>query len=255
MDIAGTVNGVTATGSGNTLSVDTSALSMDMTLDAGTAQGTNLGFNITGGGAVFQIGPTVSTTQQARLGIQSFSTGDLVGVDGRLSDLGSGGTADLATSPTKAAQIVNEVANQVTSLRGRLGAFQQSTLDSNINSLNDAVQNLTSAKSSIQDADFAAASAALTRAQVLVQSGTAVLSIANHIPDNVLGPAEAVERRRVDLALRSAPAFGADRIFLGLTRSHFRHLDIFSTFTSLPRGPWPLTAGRSAPVLPSLPIS
>ena len=77
-DIAGTVNGVTATGAGNTLSVDNSALSMAMTLAAGTAANTSLGFNITGGGAVFQIGPNVNTMEQARLGIQSFSTGELV---------------------------------------------------------------------------------------------------------------------------------------------------------------------------------
>jgi len=45
-------------------------------------------------------------------------------------------------------------------------------VDSNINSLTDAVTNLTAAQSSIQDADFAAESANLTRAQILVQSGT-----------------------------------------------------------------------------------
>jgi len=183
-DIAATVNGMTATGAGNTLSVDNSNLSMAMTV-APTTVG-NIGFNITGGGAVFQIGPTVTTSQQARLGIQSVNTSNLGGVDGTLYNLGSGGTASLATDPTKAAAIVTEAASQITSLRGRLGAFQQATLDTNINSLNDAVTNLTSAQSSIQDADFATESAALTRAQVLVQSGTAVLSIANHLPDNVL---------------------------------------------------------------------
>ena len=88
--------------------------------------------------------------------------------------------------PQTAAQIVNEAVNQVTSLRGQLGAFQSATLDSNIASLTSAVTNLTSAKSSITDADFAAQNAALTQAQVLVQSGTAVLSIANHEPQAVL---------------------------------------------------------------------
>ena len=38
----------------------------------------------------------------------------------------------------------------------------------------------------IQDADFAAETANLTRAQVLTQSGTAVLQIANRGPQNVL---------------------------------------------------------------------
>ena len=81
---------------------------------------------------------------------------------------------------------MDEVLTKVTQLRGRLGAFQRTTLDSNIVSLSDTLANLTEAESSIRDADFAAESAALTRAQILVQSGTQVLSIANQNPQNVL---------------------------------------------------------------------
>ena len=62
----------------------------------------------------------------------------------------------------------------------------RTTLETNIASLNDTATNLTQAQSSIRDADFAAETAALTRAQVLVQSGTQVLSIANQSPQNVL---------------------------------------------------------------------
>ena len=56
----------------------------------------------------------------------------------------------------------------------------------NIASLNDTISNLTEAESKIRDADFAAETAKLTRAQILVQSGTAVLQIANKNPQNVL---------------------------------------------------------------------
>jgi flagellin len=52
--------------------------------------------------------------------------------------------------------------------------------------LNDTLTNLTEAESLIRDADFAAETAALTRAQILVQSGTTVLAIANQNPQNVL---------------------------------------------------------------------
>ena len=52
--------------------------------------------------------------------------------------------------------------------------------------LNDVLENLTDAESQIRDADFAAESARLTRAQILVQSGTSVLAIANQNPQNVL---------------------------------------------------------------------
>ena len=126
------------------------------------------------------------SNQQARIGITSVNTAKLGGVSGKLFQLGSGGTADLASDPTTAARIVDEAINQITSLRGRLGAFQRTSLETNKNALNDTLVNLTEAESTIRDADFAAETAALTRAQILVQSGTTVLQVANQNPQNVL---------------------------------------------------------------------
>ncbi len=181
-DIAGTVNGTQATGAGQNLSLNTTALSLSANI---SATGT-YGFAVQSGGALFQIGPQVVGSQQAQIGIQSVSTGSLGGTSGRLYQLGSGQNAALATDPLTASKIVQQALDSVTSLRGRLGAFQSSTIDSNISALTDAVTNLTAAQSTIQDADFAAESANLTRAQILVQSGTSVLSIANKNPENVL---------------------------------------------------------------------
>lgn len=82
--------------------------------------------------------------------------------------------------------MVDEAITKVTQQRGRLGAFQRTTLETNIASLKDTLTNLTEAESSIRDADFAAESARLTRAQILVQSGTSVLQIANQNPQQVL---------------------------------------------------------------------
>ncbi len=183
-DVAGTVNGVQATGQGNTLSVNTGVLGASMNIASGFTG--NINFNITGGGALFQLGANVDSNNQARIGIQSVGTDSLGGIDGLLYEIGSSGTANLIKDPSTAANIVDEASSQVTSLRGRLGAFQQATLDTNIASLTDAVTNLTAAQSSIQDADFAAESASLTREQILVQSGTSVLSVANKNPENVL---------------------------------------------------------------------
>ena len=126
------------------------------------------------------------SNEQARLGIQGVSTATLGGADGTLYQLQSGGSASLATNPELAAKIVDEVINQVTTLSGRLGAFQSTTLQTNINTLTSTVSNLTAAQSDIQDADYAAESANLTRAQILVQAGTSVLSIANQAPQQVL---------------------------------------------------------------------
>jgi flagellin len=183
-DVAATVNGIAAKGDGNILSVNTSTLDLKTTVQAGFT-GTS-SFNITGGGALFQLGPDVVSNQQARIGISSVNTAKLGGSAGTLFELASGGDASLTADPTKAASIVEQAITQITSLRGRLGAFQSTSLETNKNTLNDTLVNLTEAQSSIRDADFAAESAALTRAQILVQSGTTVLKVANQNPQNVL---------------------------------------------------------------------
>jgi len=85
-----------------------------------------------------------------------------------------------------AQRIVREAINQVASLRGRLGSFQKDTLTTTINSLRVARENVTAAESAIRDADFAAETSNLTRAQILVNSSTAILQIANAAPQNVL---------------------------------------------------------------------
>lgn len=183
-DIHALINGVTASGDGNSFSINTSNLDVSLTVNPGSTD--DFDFTISGGGALFQLGPDVVTNQQARLGIQSVNTASLGGVSGRLYELASGGPRSLSTDPTGAANIITEVIDQVTTLRGRLGAFQKSTLETNLASLNDTLANLTEAESLIRDADFAAESSALTRSQILVQSGTQVLAIANSTPQNVL---------------------------------------------------------------------
>ncbi|MGI9443162.1 MAG: flagellin [Rubripirellula sp.] len=183
-DIVATVNGVEADGVGNSISINTSVLDLSLTVDAGSS--TNFSFDITGGGALFQLGPDVTTNQQARLGIGSVSTGQLGGANGRLYELGSGQARSLENDVAGASVIIEDVIAKVTGLRGRLGAFQSTTLDSNMVSLNETLANLQEAESSIRDADFAQESANLTRAQILVQSGTNVLALANQNPQNVL---------------------------------------------------------------------
>ncbi len=183
-DIQATVNGTVGTGKGNNISLNTSTLSFNLTVADGSAS--NVSFNINGGGAQFQLGPDVVSNQQARLGITSLNTAKIGGVSGKLFELSSSGSRSLTKDVTTASAIVDEVINKVTTLRGRLGAFQRTALDSNTASLNDTLTNLNEAQSSIRDADFAKESANLTRAQILVQSGTSVLGIANQSSQSVL---------------------------------------------------------------------
>jgi flagellin len=183
-DIVASVNGVRATGDGNKLSINTSTLSLSLTVDDGSS--TAIDFTISGGGAKFQLGADVVSNQQARIGLKSVFTGSLGGSDGRLYELKSGGSKSLENDPNGAAKVVDQAIVRVAELRGRLGAFQKTAVESNIAALSDLAINLSEAESSIRDADFAVESANLTRAQVLVSAGTQVMSIATQNPQNVL---------------------------------------------------------------------
>ena len=186
-DASATVNGALTVGDGLNLKLNTSTLEMNLTLDEEFGMG-QTEFAVTGGGALFQLGPKVSSNQQANVGIQSVAASKLGNSDvGFLSDVVTGGPASLVGGGSaKASRILETAIRQVAVLRGRLGAFEKNTLDTNINSLNVALENVTSSESSIRDADFAAETAALTRSQILTQAGTSVLSTANSTPQQVL---------------------------------------------------------------------
>jgi flagellin len=62
----------------------------------------------------------------------------------------------------------------------------QNRFEAIISNLQLASENQSAARSRIMDADFAAETAALTRAQILQQAGMAMLSQANQIPQQVL---------------------------------------------------------------------
>jgi flagellin len=93
-------------------------------------------------------------------------------------------TMALATS-TNALAAIDGALTTVTSARASLGAVVN-RFEQTINNLRVTVENLEGSRSRVLDADFASETAALTRLQILQQSGTAVLSQANVIPQNVL---------------------------------------------------------------------
>ena len=189
-----TVNGAQANVQGLEVSVRSGSLSADFVLaasfatSAATTPPTTTAFDITGGGAVFAISPTVGLVGQETLGITSLSTGSLGnGILGYVSSLQSGQTNDLDSKNFATAQrIIREAIDQVSSLRGRIGAFQKDTLASTVNSLQVTYENTAAAESAIREADFAVETSNLTRAQILVQSSTAALQLANAGPQNVL---------------------------------------------------------------------
>ena len=187
VDAIATVNGAVTVGDGLNIKLNTTALDLELTLseDFGVGQ---TEFAITGGGALFQLGPQVTSNQQVNLAISSVAASKLGDEDiGFLNDIVTGGSATLVGGDAAAAsKIIERAIRQVAVQRGRLGAFERNTLETNMSSLSVALENVTASESSIRDADFAAETAALTRAQILTQAGTSVLATANSSPQSVL---------------------------------------------------------------------
>ena len=96
-------------------------------------------------------------------------------------------TLDISTfaNATKALRIADSALQAIVSQRAVYGALQ-SRFENTIANLQSSSENLSAARSRIRDADFAAETSNLTRAQILQQAGTAMLAQANAIPQQVL---------------------------------------------------------------------
>ena len=140
-------------------------------------------------GALFQIG--ANSGQQVGIDIKNVAATSL-GLGGDKS----GVLANLQSLTTKQAlvngsfkpalSVIDKAIDDVTNLRGQLGAFQANTLQSGLNNLQVSHENLTAAESTIRDVDFAAESANFTKNNILVQASTAMLAQANQLPQGVL---------------------------------------------------------------------
>ncbi|MBC3811161.1 flagellin N-terminal helical domain-containing protein [Undibacterium aquatile] len=154
--------GITVSATGAT-DIATSTLSLSSTSSAGItlANGTGTGLtaaNLTGG--------FTSAAVTVGAGVSSLNLSTAAGAQSALA------TIDSAIA-------------SVNSSRASLGAIQN-RFTSAVNSLQTSQENLASARSRIQDSDFASETANMTRSQVLQQAGTAILAQANSLPNGVL---------------------------------------------------------------------
>ena len=188
VDTVATVNGALTVGDGLHVDLNTHALDLGMKLDPSMVAGDLRDFDIVGGGARFQLGAKVAGSQQVNIGLTSVAASKLGDNDvGYLTELVTGGGSSLVGGNTRdASRIIERAISQVAIVRGRLGAFEKNTLNTNINSLGVALENVTGSESKIRDADFARQTSELTRSQILTQAGTSVLSTANSSPQSVL---------------------------------------------------------------------
>jgi len=138
-----------------------------------------------GGTLNFQIGQ--DSGAENRIGVTGL---DLTGITGYAATLTATGTIDVSSSGAASATIANLDSSAtgidfVSSARATFGAVQN-RFESVVVNLTTYSENLSAARSRIQDTDFAAETANLTRAQILQQAGVAMLSQANAIPQTAL---------------------------------------------------------------------
>ena len=192
IDIEGTIAGSAFNGKGDVLTADSGvAKGLSVQIDATGADATTTGttvtatLSITDNSLTFQIGP--NKDQTANIAVDKVNPIALgFGVTG--NQFNNLNEIDI-TSESRAQDsiaVIDAAIDDVTNLRGSLGAFQANTLESTANNLRATLENTVNAESVIRDTDFASEIANFTRGQVLVQAGTNVLGNANQIPQQVL---------------------------------------------------------------------
>ncbi|MCL4117429.1 UNVERIFIED_CONTAM: hypothetical protein GTU68_013120 [Idotea baltica] len=192
VDIAGTIGGNAATGKGAVLTGTAGAsegvklvLGEDPTDAADSVAGAQGQVTVTNNALVFQIG--ANKGQTVSIAIDSVEASGL-GIGVSNNQFTSLNDVDV-TSASKAQDtlgVVDAAIDEISNLRGTLGAFQGNTLESTANNMRTTLENTVNAESVIRDTDFAEEISQFTNSQVLVQAGTSVLSNANQSSQLIL---------------------------------------------------------------------
>jgi flagellin len=199
-DMAAAINAVSDQ-TGVTATFDTTSGKVELTSIDGRNITIETGTGMTS--AVTGLGAAASATATTRSSVNlssASSDGITIGGDAQgnagLTDGHTGATAtagagvsslDLTTQAgaSSAIDIVDAALANIDSARADLGAIQN-RFESTISNLQNVSENVSAAKSRIMDADFAAETAAMTKAQVMQQAGTAMLAQANQLPQIAL---------------------------------------------------------------------
>ncbi len=163
-------NGTNSASDRTNLDAEYQQLSAEVTRLAGATQFNGLAIiGADAGAQTFQVGANVGDTL-------AITTTAVTTVAGDVTSVANSETAITA---------LDAALDTINGQRATYGAAQ-SRFSSAINSLQISVENQSAARGRIMDADFAAETAELTRAQILSQAGTAMVSQANSMPQSVL---------------------------------------------------------------------
>ncbi len=157
----------------------------------GTVNGSYYGSITLSSGKAFTIGAGRNNTSDAVDGATNVNGLDHLGLGAGTYGGTRTGSAlsnvDLSTA-SGATSALSSIDNALATVNTQLAALgaTENRFTSNISNLNSSDNNMTAARSRIQDADFAAETANLTRNQILQQAGVAMLGQANQLPQQML---------------------------------------------------------------------
>jgi len=155
----------TSTGSAGTVTVANNSLQFQVGAFADQTVGLNIGSVSTN-----SLGTTATgTTQMSQVNLASIDV-----------------TTNNGAGAQDALKVIDAAISQVSSQRASLGAFQDDVLQSSVNNLTTAQQNIRASQSNIQDANFASEMLNYSRGQILNQTSMSMLTQANQNAQQVL---------------------------------------------------------------------
>lgn len=190
-DVAGTINDQLATGKGRilTAAAGTDPDGLKVLYTGKTPDDPNMPVGhvkVNQGSLVFQIGPDAG--QKVAVALNSVNTRTVA-----LNVPNESGYKNLSEVDVRTPQgaedtmrLVDKAIDDITFVRGELGAVQKNAMEANIRYLNVSREELVSAESTLRDADMAEEVSNYTRDQVMMSSGIAMLGQANQVTRNVL---------------------------------------------------------------------
>lgn len=167
-------------GSGNTLK---DSLGNTIVLKEGATGNVGAQFTIKAGALQFQVGAYSGQTRSVALSSADSTNLGTTAISGESVNSISVMTFDDAQD---AIEIIDAAISQVSTMRANLGATQKNVLESSINSLTVAKENIAASESAIRDTDMAAEMVEFTKNQILQQAGVAMLAQANQAPQALL---------------------------------------------------------------------
>lgn len=188
VDVQGSIHGEAATGIGRVLIGNEGNLNTDglAVLFTGNETGTPGTVSVAQNSLVFQIGPEVG--QKVRIALAD--TGSDALARGLSNKSGFNSLADVDITTVQGAEdtirLTESAITEIANVRGKLGAFQKNSLETNTATLRVTAENLIAAESSIRDADIAAELAELTKHQIMTQTAAASNAQANSLPTSSL---------------------------------------------------------------------